>query len=212
MQYTPKYIVDALKRFGTDMLSGRPLWRIVWSADQVRLLYGELVPRYNPEKPRWILERYCPPAFYGTREAWERTKDFETGQLPLGPYPECGGYEHSFTFQHLGEFVPLAEDFVVLICTAIERGRMGTNSDTLHALQQAQEKAHKAEIDRLESFVGEFAVPHGAAAVSGTPGGGDAAKIAFNPASAIPQLLKRAGTGFAQLGSGPEVERELKEN
>jgi hypothetical protein len=68
------------------------------------------VPKYAPHD-RWHIERWLPPESYGSPRDWyAHTIERADGvSMPaLGPYPERGEYQHTFTLQgpH-GEFVQL---------------------------------------------------------------------------------------------------------
>lgn len=103
----------AVKAASPLNLYGQPIFRVIWSPDSfdwaagwwndydsngtfVRQVWeARYVPRYH-FTPRWIVERWMPPEFFGTKELWEKfTTEFsEThgSMLELGPYPAEGKF------------------------------------------------------------------------------------------------------------------------
>lgn len=81
------------------------------------------VPKYIPHE-RWHIERWIPPEFFGSPEAWyAQTIEIEDGiRVPaLGPYPSRGEYEHCFTLEGAnGQFMPLDAAACDWIVRAIE--------------------------------------------------------------------------------------------
>lgn len=91
----------------------RPVYRAVWSKDvmhwacgwwndynnQGHLVRRVFEPRYVPKylfSPRWLMEKWHPPEFFGTPEMWEEVTAQYSSQhgreFELGPYPREGDY------------------------------------------------------------------------------------------------------------------------
>jgi hypothetical protein len=133
----------ALKKIFGSHLYGGPKYRVVWSEDRHEITYGQKRKKYGEGKNRWILETYCPPDKYGSRETWESARDEETNELVLGPFPSEGDYEHSFTFEVDGQGFNPPEDLAILVCRCIEAGKMSTQTQRWAAIKEAQEKAER---------------------------------------------------------------------
>lgn len=94
-------------------LYGETTYRAIWSQDvqhwacgwwsdyddQGILIRHVFEPRYVPKyhfAPRWIMEKWHPPEFFGTPEQWEQITAQYSAQhgkiLELGPYPSEGAY------------------------------------------------------------------------------------------------------------------------
>ena len=106
------------------------------------------LPKYTPHD-RWHIERWLPPEAYGSPDEWyAQTLELADGRsLPaLGPYPDRGEYEHSFTLQDpRGEFVQLTPTVAEYIARAIEIGRSRySGTERRRALAARDERAEKA--------------------------------------------------------------------
>lgn len=95
-------LAGGLNRFGD------PNYRFVWSGSRLMWLGGmwwdgkfekRQVPKHLPPWERWVMERYCPPEFYGPRWIWEARNRVAYGSqsLQMMDYPSRGDYEHSET-------------------------------------------------------------------------------------------------------------------
>jgi hypothetical protein len=145
-----QFLNNALLTAGGSNLYGQPNFRLVWSESRFEIAYGKQVKKYGVGRDRWILEKWCPPEMYGNPATWEfDTKDPESGELILGPFPHQGEYEHSYTFDQNGVYIEPTEELVLLICRCIERGKMHTRSERWAAIMAAQEQVAK---DRKRMF------------------------------------------------------------
>jgi len=140
----PADVADRATCAGGVNLYGRPNFRVVWGWSRLTWIGGrwtdrdahgnvlreavELrrVPKYLPHD-RWHLERWLPPALYGSPERWyAHTVELDDGiSIPaLGPYPREGEYEHCLTLESPGgEFLPLSAAAVEWLIRAIEFSR-----------------------------------------------------------------------------------------
>lgn len=103
---------------------GQPIFRAIWSPDVLHWVAGwwndydkttgalvrrvyeaRKAPRYQMA-PRWVIEKWCPPEFFGAREMWETaTEEYNKTKgtlLELGPYPHEGMYMHIWTCETRG--------------------------------------------------------------------------------------------------------------
>jgi hypothetical protein len=141
---TPAPVFDRLLRAGGVNCYGQPNYRAVWGWNRLAWIGGKFAdrdasgnllrevvelrrePKYATVN-RWHLERWMPPATYGSPRQWyAQTIERENGlSIPaLGPYPYRGDYEHCFTLQDpRGEFVQLTAAAAEHIAHAIEWSR-----------------------------------------------------------------------------------------
>lgn len=148
-----QFLNNALLTAGGSNLYGHPNYRLVWSESRLEIRYGQRVKKYGSGRDRWILEKWCPPEMYGSEDLWGfETKDRESGELILGPFPRQGEYEHSYTFDQDGIYIEPTEDLVLLICRAIEQGKMYTRSEKWAALIAAKEKVKQQEAQMFEDL------------------------------------------------------------
>lgn len=129
----PNWVPKLLSRWKNQY--GQPLYRIVWSEDRLQWENGEMRKKYGEGKDRWILEKWCPPEMYGNPNDPCWTEEW------LGEFPRQGDYEHCFTFDQDGTFIPLRHELVELLVRCIEAGKMHTRSERWKAIKEAQEKA-----------------------------------------------------------------------
>lgn len=162
---------NALVRAGGTNPFGQPNFRLIWSEDRLEIAYGQQKKRYGESRNRWMLEKWCPPEMYGSQEEWERTKDLDSGEYPLGPFPRRGDYEHSYTFEDETQRpVTPTIGLVELVCRVIEAGKMHTKSMRWKAIKDAQEKRKRDEKAYFDSLWEDAQGPFGGNAVSGLPG------------------------------------------
>lgn len=135
---TPGYVAHALERAGGLNRFGEPNYRCVWGWSRLSWIGGEwfdrgrtvveerFVPKYLGFN-RWHIERWTPPEAYGSPRYWRLTTTGVYGRVSipeLGPYPERGEYELSFTIESpAGEFVPLTPTIVRTVAWSIEWSR-----------------------------------------------------------------------------------------
>ena len=157
----PDAIAERLARAGGTNRFGEPNYRVVWGGSRLTWIGGrwtdrdahgnvstetiELrqVPKYLPVD-RWHIERWMPPEFYGSPEAWRAlTSETEDGirTEALGPYPSRGDYEHCFTLQSAaGEFMPLSAAACDWIIRAIEWSHRQPRAQKRAALAQRESR------------------------------------------------------------------------
>lgn len=141
---TYHWVDKLLTKFGTNP-AGKNIYRVVWSEDRLAIEYGKEIRKYGDGKERWILEKWMPPEMYD-KAAWEAAVEVVDGEFVsvLGPFPNQGEYEHCYTFEGLeGQFCPVTDTLVELICACIERGRMKTAQEHIRAHREKQEAAEK---------------------------------------------------------------------
>jgi hypothetical protein len=159
------------------------------------------IPKYGI--PRWILEKWLPPEHYGSMIIWEATRDEASGLLPLGPFPHRGEYEHSFTFEANGQYIPLTPEVVAGVARLIEAGRTYTRSQKKAALESARAKKRKDWENRVDDIVKDSQDAFGGNACSGDLVHGDKKRTADDirfdiTAEDLPDVLPKQ-TGFSQL-------------
>jgi hypothetical protein len=159
------------------------------------------IPKYGI--PRWILEKWLPPEHYGAVSLWELTRDEKTGLLPLGPFPHRGEYEHSFTFEANGQYIPITPETVAGIARLIEAGRTYTRSQRKAALEETKRKKRQAWESRVDDIVKDSQDAFGGNARSGSLIQGDKKRTADDiklniSADQLPDALPRK-EGFSQL-------------
>jgi hypothetical protein len=123
----PAEVQERITQAGGLSRFDEPCFRVVWGASRLSWVgglwtdydtqgnrIGEIVelrqvPKYLPTN-RWHIERWMPPEAYGSPEQWYRlTTEVHGGRsiAALGPFPSRGEYEHCFTLERHGEFIPL---------------------------------------------------------------------------------------------------------
>jgi hypothetical protein len=111
------------------------------------------VPRYGSLQ-RWVLEKWCPPEMYGTPELWdEENLDENSGLLTLGPFPNRGEYEHVYTFEVNGQYVPLNSSTLEAICYLVEKSRESSFREKKNALEEQQARENRALLSRQEDIL-----------------------------------------------------------
>ena len=164
----PASVARRLHIAGGSNRFGQPNYRAVWGWSRLgwvggkwedRNAAGEIlrevvelryVPKYAPHD-RWHIERWLPPEAYGSPRQWySQTIELAGGRnIPaLGPYPDCGEYEHCFTLEDSqGGFVQLTPTVAEYIARAIEAGRHVSAAQRRRALQAREERAEKSYDD-----------------------------------------------------------------
>jgi hypothetical protein len=114
-------VVEAIAKVSPLNPYGNPVFRAAWSADVLHWVAGwwndydketglfirrvwqaRKVPKYQMAA-RWVIERWMPPEFFGSRESWEQATQIVSEEnmldfaLELGPYPSEGEYVHVWT-------------------------------------------------------------------------------------------------------------------
>jgi len=175
---TPEWVEKTVRRYGTNIY-GDPLFRIVWSETRKHLVGGiwedhsdkdcvnlirevaeyRWVPVYGNTQ-RWVLETWCPPEKYGTPAIWEREfRDEKSGLLTLGPFPSRGDYEHSYTFEYDGQYVPLTPESVEAVCYLIEKGREYSYALKKAALEEEQKRKDREWEERAKDIIRDAQSP-----------------------------------------------------
>ncbi len=131
---------------------GENLYRIVFSNSRKNLAGGtwpdlsvgyRWVPTYRAIKDQWVLERWLPCIqFAGSKQNWENLKDTVSGWPLLGPYPERGDYQHTFTFSAGVPGVTILDDMIA----SAERFRLKSFQD--HHDNASREKEYEDEATR----------------------------------------------------------------
>lgn len=110
----------AINALSPRNLYDKPVYRAMWSADRFhwaagwwndydkqtgallrRIFEARYVPKYQMAA-RWVIEKWCPPEFFGPPEMWaqvtqEFSKQHNMAHLELGPYPSEGDYVSIWT-------------------------------------------------------------------------------------------------------------------
>jgi len=143
---TPDWVEQTLRKFGRNPF-GKNIYRVIWSETRVRWGDGKQVLEYFHLQPQWILEKWMSAEQYGSPEEWNQMRDRETGEIALGPYPNEGDWEHSYSFGH---GTPLCATSIELICRLIEAGLARYNHhQRLEAIKAAKEKQRQAWRQRV---------------------------------------------------------------
>ena len=161
----PRGLQFRVARAGGYNLFGDPNFRIVWGWSRLTLIGGEWED-YNPDgslsrrviefrrEPKYFLalnrfhvEKWLPPAMFGTPRQWfEMTKEV-VGGLTIaagGPYPSRGEYEHCWTVQTpSGKFAPLTVSMCETVVRAVEWSRHLNRSDRKAAIDRREERKEK---------------------------------------------------------------------
>lgn len=119
---TPEWFEKSLTNFRGSSIYGDPVLRVVWGADQRdfrgrnKYVYAE-----GGAMQCFILERWQPAGFFGSREVWENRSRFyddvsqEWTNLK-GPFPERGAYTMICPIVgSSGQYVPLDETAMMAI-------------------------------------------------------------------------------------------------
>lgn len=219
---TPAWMQKRLDRYGKTTWGG-PLFRLVWSDTRREwsLLHQSIWLKY-PEDHCWILEKWCPPTLYGTRESWEAIRDWEQdsptfGAPVLGPYPARGDYEPVYRCSELSSSAALPRAVLELFCRLIEAGKAHTRSERWAAIQRKKDEADLKWqkliddycADKLSAASCRAALRFGPWSHRGQQRGPD--NIRFDRSTKdLPAAVPR-GTGFRQMGGlTGEVARLLK--
>lgn len=173
---TPAWAERILRVAGGINRYGEPNYRACWGWNRLtyiggkwedRNAAGELVrecveireePKYFPFD-RWHVERWCPPESYGSPESWkETTKELCDGRWieALGPYPERGEYELSFTLESSsGEFVQLTPEIVRRCARLIEASRAAKPAEKKAALDRRSGQEDKSYDNYAEGVLSD---------------------------------------------------------
>jgi len=186
----PSWATALLKQFGTNP-HGKPNWRVIWSEDRVRFECGQWRRTYGEGRNRWMVERWCPPDTYGSREAWETMREPD-GSMSLGPFPSEGDYEWSFTFETPdGQGCPLDPGLLTLLCRCIEKGRLMSDAQRKAAIRARLDREQREWEERAGAIFDEAQGPFGGNAVSGIPSKRRPDDIIIRPR---PEIVHRFGS------------------
>lgn len=159
------------------------------------------IPKYSVS--RWVLEKWLPPEHYGDVTVWEANRDDKSGLLPLGPFPQRGEYEHCFTFEAAGQYIPITHETVAGIARLIEAGRAYSRAEKKVAIVEKHSKKRKAWEDRVDDIVHDSSDAFNGNARSGPLIQGDKKRTADDVkldirADQLPQQLRNK-KGFNQI-------------
>lgn len=164
----PSWAISLLRRFGNNQF-GKPLYRVIWSEDRIRYAIGGYRRPYGEGRNRWMVEKWCGPAIYGSRESWEALREPD-GSSSLGPYPNEGDYEWVYTFETPeGEGVPLDPGILELLCRCIEQGKLLTDTQRKLAIDARRTQEEKARDQRFADAFDDSLGPFGGQPVAGIP-------------------------------------------
>ncbi len=136
----PDWVRRELFRHGRNP-QGKNVYRLVWSQNKVMLLNDDVLPEYDYDPPRWVLEKWLDPvSFIGSEIMYEMTAK------PLGPYPREGYWCEVI---EMPPGLPLSADVLSRIATLIERGRASTMTERMNALKEREAKKKEAEHTKL---------------------------------------------------------------
>jgi hypothetical protein len=220
----PSWVAE-LAKAGTNRVGG-PNFRIVWGPDRLEWIGGlfvdrdestgivirrvaeeRQVPRYSVAKPRWIVEKWLPPEYYGSPDSWYRENqatDPDTGEIlisinAMGPYPSEGEYEQCFTFEDdKGKPYQPTTRMLEILVWAIQNSqgfsmklRMNAINDRLKRNEEAKYKlAHEIAADAMPAFGGAMFT-------------GQSKREAATATSKVPLIVVPGmGTGLVQLPKG----------
>jgi len=161
---TPAEVEEAVARAGGSNLFGEPSFRVVWGWNRLTWIGGKWdlydsqgnytgqrvemrrEPKHLPVN-RWHVERWMPPASYGSPRDWDKqTTEIEGAQriASLGPYPSRGDYEHCFTLAGpAGEFIPLSAAACEWVVRAVLWAKGKTRGEGRAALIRHAEKQQR---------------------------------------------------------------------
>jgi hypothetical protein len=214
--------VEQLNKAGFNRFGG-PNFRIIWGPERMEWIGGlwvdrdentglvirriaeeRCVPRYSVAKPRWIVEKWLPPEYYGSPESWyqeTQAHDSDTGEIligihEMGPYPQQGEYEQCFTFEDdKGRAYQPTTRMLEILVWAITNSqgfsmkmRMSAIQDRLKRNEEAKKKlAHDIAEDALPAFRGNMFT-------------GDSKRHAATATSKVPLIIVPGmGPGLIQL-------------
>lgn len=169
MPLIPEWFEESLTRLRGRSIYGDPVIRVVWGPDERdhRGNYKYVHPDGGPMNC-FVLERWQPAGFFGSRENWEKTSrvfDDVHGQWVnlKGPFPERGRYVMICPiWTNEGKYMPLDES----VLTAIRRKINGdedfaglTPTDRHELVKQANEREEKArqyDADKRQEDIREY--------------------------------------------------------
>lgn len=164
----PDWFTESITNLRGRNIYGDPILRVVWAPEQrdfqQRARY--LWPDGKPMEC-WVLERWLPAGFFGSREEWEKTAGFydDVHQEWVdikGPFPERGRYAlitplmgrdgpaelNSSTLAGIREKVAKDEEFADL--DIISRDHM------VHEHHAQQQRASEYEADKRQEYIREY--------------------------------------------------------
>lgn len=165
----PQSVQDRITRAGGRNIYGWPNFRVVWGWDRLATFGGRWedwehdakgrpvrlirvcheyrqMPKYD-DYWHWHIEKWVPASFFGGPDYWrdqytERTDDGREF-LELGPFPNQGEYELSFTIEDM-ELTPTVVDTIV---RAIEWSRYVVKKDKARSLEALRRREAQKELD-----------------------------------------------------------------
>ena len=167
--FIPDWFKQELDRLRGSSIYGDPILRVVFGADE-RDHNGKLKyidPIDNGPMNCWILERWQPAGFFGSRQSWEDSDRFYDDVRDRwvnlkGPYPDRGAYTMVCPLiGDDGKFVPLDETVMRGIKKKIADDEMFAGmqafqrNEAIVAKQQAEDDWRQSEADKRQDFIRE---------------------------------------------------------
>ena len=152
MPEIPVWFNEQVERLRGKSLYGDPVIRVVWGADQRdwRGNYKYVHPNGGPMNC-FVLERWQPAGFFGSRENWEKGFYDERSQKwtnTRGPFPTRGAYTMlAPIWTEDGKFEPLTEDTLIAIREKLAKDEEFA-SLPVEARKYMVEEDHKREEER----------------------------------------------------------------
>lgn len=155
---------EVLARFGNNV-HGKPMYRIVKASSREQWSMGEWRPKYPKYGDAWIIETWCHPDKYGSRDMWEEAKD-DQGRSLLGPYPEQGDYEFVIpVLDASGNMITNpGEHHITAMGFVIQKSQGLTRSQRWAEIQDTQRLAKEQRMKVLEQMIHDAKPLRGGAA------------------------------------------------
>ena len=160
MPYKPDWWDNDLKSLAGTNYFGENVLRVVFGPDERdhngRLKYVD--PQKGGPMECWVLERWQPPTFFGSREEWDENRyfydDVSQSWVDLkGPFPARGKYTMNLPLTKDGTFLPLDENLMLLIKKQIYRDwefAESTEEERNEAVAKQHEMLQKDKSNEVE--------------------------------------------------------------
>lgn len=156
----------------------RPVHRVVWSPDAMhwacgwwndydnhgafvrRVFEARRCPKYQFAS-RWVVEKWHPPEFFGSREHWDKVTAEYTAThgtlLELGPYPSEGDYVFMWKCENVDgsylEITPTLAQYAV----DLDLLPMQTEAEMRLEIEERQKRSKLAERNKIiDQVIDEF--------------------------------------------------------
>lgn len=173
----------ALSKFGNNPF-GQPMYRVVRADSRRQWLVSEYAPKYPKYGTCWVIEKWCPPEQYGSREEWE-----EAGTL--GPFPTQGDYEMSYPLLDDGVTYDPSEDICMTVAALVEKSAGLTRSQRWSQINQAKEDAREQRMKILRDMIADAAPLSRGSSVAVQKHADELAKPSLRPAMPVGPSLSR---------------------